>query len=105
MKRYPFSVSKHAHDIEYYRNHLFCTMKDMESGEIPMDSKRYDRIEEMYDGKLQELYDTVVFGGNGRVAYLTGEQIGLAKKIILWASEQRASHLIESGKTEYLHYC
>lgn len=79
-KTYPFSVRKHAHDIEFYRNRLFNTMHDMEMGEIPMDTKRYDRI---YDGK----------------------QIGLAKKIVIWASETRAQSCIERGRLDLLKYC
>lgn len=54
-KTYYFSVRKHAHDIEFYRNRLFNTMKDMESGEIPMDKKRYDRIYAMYNALQRDL--------------------------------------------------
>ena len=104
-KTYPFSVQKHAHDIEYYHNHLYCLMRDMESGEIPMDSARYDRIFEFFYGELMELYEMMFNSRDGRVVYLTGKQIGLAKKIVIWASERRADSLIKSGKTEYLQYC
>lgn len=105
-KMYPFSTIKHAHDIEFYRNRLFNTMRDMESGEIPMDSDRYDKIYDMYYGKLEKLYDAVLYNTkDGRISWLTGEQISLAKKIIFWAHEQRAESLIKAGKTEYLKYC
>lgn len=104
-KKYPFSTAKHAHDIEFYRNRLFNTMYAMESGEIPMDAKRYDRIHDMYYGELEELYNAVCYNTrDGRISYLTGKQIGLAKKIVFWASEQRANSLIEAGKTQYLQY-
>lgn len=91
MKLYPFSL-KHAHDIEYYHNHLYCTMRDMEDGNIPWDSARYDKIYDFYYGELMGLYEAMFGFSNGRVVYLTGKQIGLAKEIILWASEQRSSH-------------
>lgn len=104
-KTYPFSVAKHAHDIEFYRNRLYNTMCDMESGEIPMDGKRYDRIYDFYHGELEELYEMMFNSRDGRVAYLTGKQIGLAKKIVHWASESRANSLIKTGKTRYLQYC
>lgn len=102
-KRYPFSASKHAHSIEYYKNHLFCVMCDMESGEIPMDKKRYDRMHDMYYGELRELLNEMV--GGAPMVYLNGKQIALAKKIVVWASESRANKLIEAGKYEYLQYC
>ena len=104
-KTYPFSVQKHAHDIEYYHNHLYCTMCDMENGTIPMDQKRYDKIYDMLYGPLEELYEMMFTSRDGRVVYLTGKQIALAKKIVFWASESRAHHLIEAGKLDYLRYC
>lgn len=104
-KTYPFSVRKHAHDIEFYRNRLFNTMHDMEMGEIPMDTKRYDRIYEMYYGDLEELYSMMFASRDGITVQLTGKQIGLAKKIVIWASETRAQSCIERGRLDLLKYC
>ena len=105
MKLYPFSM-KHAHDIEFYRNRLFNTMRDMENGEIPFDKDRYNRIADFYDGELLELYEAVLNSRDGRVSYLNGKQIGLAKRIVFWASEERAARLIESGRmTQDVTYC
>lgn len=105
-KTYYFSVRKHAHDIELYRNRLFNTMKGMESGEIPMDAKRYDRIYEMYYGPLEDLSNAVFFNTrDGITAQLTGPQIALAKKIVIWASETRAQSCIEAGRLDLLQYC
>lgn len=104
-KTYPFSVAKHAHDIEYYHNHLYNVMCAMESGEIPMDASRYDRIHDLYYGELMELYEMMFNSRDGRIVYLTGKQIGLAKKITHWASERRANSLIKAGKHQYLQYC
>lgn len=105
-KTYYFSVRKHAHDIEFYRNRLFNTMKGMENGEIPMDAKRYDRIYDMYNGPLEALYNAICFNTrDGITAQLTGPQIALAKKIILWASETRAQSCIEAGRLDLLQYC
>lgn len=104
-KTYPFSMSKHAHDIEYYHNHLFNIMKGMESGEIPMDAARYDKIYDMYYGQLADLMNAIYSCCNPYVVQLTGPQIGLAKKIVFWASESRARHVIESGKLHNLQYC
>ena len=105
-KLYPFSTRKHAHDIEFYRNRLYNTMRGMESGEIPMDGKRYDRIYNMYNGELEALYNAVCFNTNdGNISWLTGKQIALAKKIIIWASETRANSCIEAGRLDLLKYC
>lgn len=105
-KLYPFSIQKHAHDIEFYRNRLLNTRHDLECGEIPFDQRRYDRICDMLDGDLEELYNAICYNTrDGVIAWLTGKQYGLAQKIMYWASEQRASSLIAAGKTEYLQYC
>ena len=103
-KTYPFSM-KHAHDIEFYHNRLFNIMRDMESGEIPMDSERYDRISDMYDGPLEDLMNAIMSSRNPYVVQLTGKQIGLAKKIVIWASETRAQSCIERGRLDLIKYC
>lgn len=104
-KLYPFSVVKHAHDIEFYHNRLYNTMRNMESGEIPMDKKRYNSICNLYYGELQELYEMMFNSRDGRIVYLTGKQIGLAKKIVEWASNTRYNTQIAHGKYRNLQYC
>lgn len=104
-KMYPFSVAKHAHDIEFYHNRLYNIMRDMESGEIPMDEKRYKSICDLYYGELRELYEMMFNSRDGRIVYLTGKQIGLAKKIIEWASNTRYNTQIANGKYRNLQYC
>ena len=103
-KTYPFSVAKHGHDIELYHNRLFNTMCDMESGEIPMDAARYDKIHDMYYGPLMDLMEAI-HGSRSPIAQLTGSQIGLAKRIVLWASETRAQSCIKRGRLDLLKYC
>lgn len=102
-KTYYFSCTKHAHDIEFYRNRLKNIMYAMESGEMPMDAERYDRIHDFYYGPLEDLSDAIY--GSGPVAKLTGKQIGLAKKIVVWASEERANTCIKNGRSDLLQYC
>lgn len=103
-KLYPFSAHKHAHSIEFRRNRVFNEMRDMESGETAWDCKKYDAMCELHD-QLTDLLQAVLYSGDGRVAWLTGKQIGLAKETVLWASSARAASLIEAGKTQYLQYC
>ena len=101
-KLYPFSLQKHGHDIEFYHNRLFNTKCAMESGEIPMDAKRYDAIVDMLDGDLRELREEGLYNSrDGRICWLTGKQLNLAKRITFWASEERASHC----KPAYRQYC
>jgi hypothetical protein len=102
-KTYPFSAKKHMHDIEYYYNHCNNVISDMLNGEIPYDADRFDRISDMLDTQLEDLYSAMFCGTP--VVYLTGKQIALAKKIVVWAQEHRAGHLRASGKTEYIQYC
>ncbi len=104
-KKYPFSVSKHAHDIEYYHNKLYNTMRDMEDGEIPMDKARYESICKMYYGELQELYEMMFTSRDGRIVYLNGKQIALAKKIVDWASNKRYNTQLANGNFKNLQYC
>lgn len=104
MKTYPFSLG-HAHSIEFYYNHVKNTLADMESGEIPMDAERYDRLSDFLEEQLRPLYVEMFNSRDGRLVYLTGPQIGLAKKIVAWARDRRAACMIAAGKTDYLQYC
>lgn len=103
-KMYPFSTVKHAHSIEFFYNRIKNTIDDVRNGELSMNSARFDKMCSFFDGELHDLY-LAMFDGNGRVTYLTGKQLGLAKRIVAWASEQRAASLISNGKFEYLKYC
>ena len=104
-KRYPFSAAKHAHDIEFYANKIWLTMREMEDGEIPMDVERYNRLNDMYYGPLNELRQAFAGACVRPVIYLTGKQIGLAKKIVVWASETRAATCIKNGRYDLIKYC
>jgi len=91
MKLYPFSAQKHAHDIEFMRNRTRNIMSDMESGEITMDGAKYDYLETRFDALTDLLEAIIGTCRDGRIAYLTGKQIGLAKEAVVWATEQRAT--------------
>ncbi|MBP3653186.1 MAG: hypothetical protein J6J78_08990 [Clostridia bacterium] len=104
MKKYPFSVRKHAHDIEFRINRVWLEMHDMESGEIEWDEATYDKLDKLHDDLLA-LRDSIMYNGDGYVAFLTGKEIGLAKETVAWASGTRANSLIKAGKTQYLQYC
>ena len=103
-KRYPFSTAKHAHDIEFYHNRIWNTARKMETGEIPMDKARYERITAMLDGDLRDLMNAMC-GACGRPVFLTGKQIALAKNIVIWASETRVNTCIKQGRYDLIRYC
>ena len=85
---YPFSVSACIDDIESYRDHLYDTMSDMEAFDSHMDVARYDSMYDLYYGDLQDLYD-VLCETVSDTAYLTEEQIRLARRIISLMSNKR----------------
>ena len=89
-KLYPFSVQKHAHDIEFRCNRVFCEMHDMEVGETPYEARKYARMSDMRD-ELDDLLMAVLNSRDGRIAYLTGKQIGLAKETVIWADSERSN--------------
>lgn len=104
MKLYPFSVQKHAHDIEFRRNRVFCQIHDEQCGETEMSEWDYQQLINLHD-RLTDLLNAVLYNSrDGKVAYLTGPQIALAKETVAWASNTRANSLIKAGKTQYLKY-
>lgn len=102
-KLYPFSATKHAHDIEYRRNRVKNELCDYFSGDLDLSDNEFNALCELEE-KLTKLLLAVLNSWNGRVCYLTGEQIGLAKECVEWARSNRASALITSGNTQYLQY-
>lgn len=91
--RYPFSMQKHAHDIEFRKNRIFNEMHDMEMGEIPWDEEIYNKMEALLD-KLKDLLDAVLNSRDGKVSFLTGPQIKLAKETVLWAENERGQRML-----------
>ena len=89
-KLYPFSVAKHAHDIEFRRNRVKNELGDYFNGELKLNDEEFNKLCELEE-KLTELLEAVLNNSNGRVCYLTGEQIGLAKECVLWANNKRVS--------------
>lgn len=89
-KTYPFSVAKHAHDIEYRYNFVYNRVYDSE-GEHGWTAEQVARGEEELD-RLNDLRQSLLFNGDGRVAWLTGKEYGLAKECVIWATERRAYH-------------
>ena len=105
VKRYPFNYQKNAHSIEFRVDRLYCLMHDMEIGELPWNEGQYDRMNEERQ-QLQRLLLTMRDTRDSwSISWLTGKEIGLAKRTVLWASETRAQSCIERGRLDLLQYC
>lgn len=102
MKTYPFSVKKHAHSIELYYTHFKNELYDIENS---TDTDKFNLMYDFMERELLPLYMKMFDSTDGSVVYLTGSQISLAKKIVVWASERRAEALISAGKFDFLEYC
>lgn len=100
MKKYPFSIAKHGHDIEFRINRIKNIRDDMRDA-----GTMTDELEERADNVLEALYEILSYYPEGGVVWLPGKLYGIAKETAIWASETRAATLIAHGKTEYLQYC
>lgn len=87
---YPFSTQKHAHDIEFALNRAHNTMHDMEMGEMPSTPKEYKAVCRHCD-ELEDLLSAVLDSRDGKVCWLTGKQLSLAREMVAWAYQQRNS--------------
>lgn len=82
-KLYPFSGSKHGHDIEFRANRLFSEISDFENGEAPagFDIKKAEDLRERLNGLRSKMREGTV--------WLTGQELQLAKETAFWAENQR----------------
>lgn len=87
-KLYPFSTAKHAHDIEYRMNRVKNELCDYFEGTIELSDAEFEKLCELEEA-LTDLLLSVMNSADGRVSYLTGKQIGLAKECVLWAESRR----------------
>ena len=86
MKKYPFNIEKHAHDLMFQSNRAFCIMHDMEAGTVPFDEAEYTRLEQLRNDLSEaERYFTTY-----PISFLPGRLYGIAKAATVWAAEQRA---------------
>lgn len=92
-KLYPFSTAKHAHDIEYRRNRVYIEIREYEDDLDRKLDDTYFALRDLYE-KLTELLEAVLNSRDGRVCYLNGKQIGLAKECVFWAQNRRCSCLM-----------
>lgn len=89
-KLYPFSTAKHAHDIEYRYNRVKNELCDYFDGELELSNDEFDALCDLKEA-LTDLLEAVLNSRDGRICYLTGKQIGLAKECVMWATNSRAA--------------
>jgi len=84
-KRYPFSMRKYGHNIEYAYNHQWLICREMEDHEREWDDKAFDYLD-----RLSEVYANAM----GHAIYMaTGEEYGILKEASVWADMKRAGEI------------
>ena len=77
IKRYPFSMSKYGHNIEFAYNHQWLLCKEMEEGEREWEDEAFEWLD-----KLTEVYQNAVGAG---IYWATGKEYGILKEASVWA--------------------
>ena len=90
VKKYPFSCAKHAHDVEFARNFTMNLCSDMEAGVVSFAPAEYDALCARRT-QLTQLLSAMLGSSDGRVCWLSGPMLQLAKECVLWAGETRAA--------------
>lgn len=86
-KRYPFSMRKYGHNIEFAYNHQWLICRDMEDGEREWDDKAFEYLD-----RLSEVYANAM----GSPVYMaTGEEYGILKEASVWADMYREGRRYE----------
>lgn len=83
VKRYPFNLRKHMHDIEFRRNRAWNELHDIDD-----DTSDKAYALEALINKLNEFYYFIP--DDRGIVWLEGKQIGLAKESVIWAENARA---------------
>ena len=91
-KLYPFSLTKHAHDIEFRYNRLKNLECDYFAGEIELTNAEFNKMEEELE-LVTKAYETILNTfSDGRIVWVDGETLGILKECVLWAETERDSH-------------
>ena len=85
MKKYPFSLNRHAHDLEFRRNRAMNELYDKQMNNTLKDGEE-ERFQKLIDD-LAEILLTFPDGNN--VVWITGKQYGLARDSVAWAEAMR----------------
>lgn len=89
-KLYPFSISKHGHDIEFRYNRLQNIISDYFDGELELNDTQLNRIEEELELVTKAYHTILQTPNNGRVVWVDGSTLYTLKKCVAWAINERA---------------
>lgn len=81
-KRYPFSMRKYGHNIEFAYNRQWLICREMEGGEREWDDRAFDWLD-----KLGEVYANAM---GSAVYFATGKEYGILKEASVWAECARS---------------
>ena len=95
QKLYPFSMTKHAHDIEFAKNRTFNLAHDLWMAGDAEAAERMDDLHDKYTALLCAVMDS---SRDGRISWLTGPQLSLAKELVLWADNERHGRQRPAGQ-------
>ena len=85
MKKYPFNLAKHAHDLEFRRNRAKNELYDKQ-----MNGTLKDGEEERYEKLIEDLGNITLYFPDGKgIIWLAGKEYGLAKESVCWAESMR----------------
>ena len=83
-KRYPFSMKKYGHDVEFAYNHWYILCQEMENGERVWDDKTFD-----YYDKLDKIFTNASCYD---IYWATGDEFSILSNAHEWAEAYRHSH-------------
>lgn len=85
VKRYPFSLRKHEHDLLFRRNRAMCEYwdKDREGTLTEAEDKKYTWL-------IDKLAEITSYYPDGRgIIWLEGKDYALAHESVMWAESMR----------------
>lgn len=92
QKLYPFSLTKHAHDIEYRYNRLKNIEHDYFCEGLELTKAEYNKLEEELE-LVTKAYEIILTTfSNGKVVWVDGATLGILKECVAWATTERDSH-------------
>lgn len=92
MKKYPFSLTKHAHDIEFRYNRLKNLESEYFAGDVCLTNEEFDKLEKELE-KVTKAYEVILSTfSDGRVVWVDGKTLCILKECVLWASTERDTH-------------
>ena len=88
-KLYPFSLTKHAHDIEFRYNRLKNMESDYFAGDLQLTKAEYDSLQKELELVTKAYHTILTTFSDGRVVWVDGATLGILKECVAWATTER----------------